>query len=274
MQAACAAKANNRFFDLLDPINVDIYNALPESNKYREIMDRHSNGMFSKTIYFRKRYFYESLVKDSENYSQLIVLSCGLDFGSLSIGEWKGRNKFFIDHPASLQLSFPILKKVCNIPYNIKFLPINLELNGSHKYLIENLLKNDFDTKKNTLVIWEGSTYFLERKTILKIIFSLSKFVKNLKIIFDYVVDLDNHLNVSEFKKMEIKDLNKINNFIRNNNEPWKTKFKIADLEENLKVMSFNKILTETDIEVQKKIYGFSLEDYKLMFAFTNASKF
>jgi len=89
MQAACAAKASDQLLCQLDPINSRIYNLLPEADAYRSTMDQYSNGMFTHTVCFRKKFFAQLLDESAKNYSQLIVLCGGLDFSCLANTKWE-----------------------------------------------------------------------------------------------------------------------------------------------------------------------------------------
>jgi len=270
MQAVCAVKASNEELRRFDPINCLIYNLLPKADEYRIKMDQYSSGMFTHTIFFRKKYFSNLLNANAKNYSQLVVICGGLDFSCLSSPGWKDKPKFFIDHPLSLELSLPLLKQVDVNAETMKFLGIDLVDPDAAALLSAELLNKGFDLDKSTLVIWEGATYYIEKHNVFSTIEALSNLMPHMKLAFDFVLAIPAFkTNVAD---EEIKGLKKNLDYVKRHNEPWKSKFCSNEIIRKLEDLGFTNVIFHTDKDIINML-KIKLRNYKMMFGFVAANR-
>lgn len=272
MQAVCAAKASNEELCQLDPSNYLIYDLLPKAEEYRDKLDQYSNGMFTHTIYFRKKYFSNLLDASAKDYSQLIVICGGLDFSCLSKADWKDKPKFFIDHPLSLDFSLPLLKQVDVSAKAIKFIGIDLVDPGAEVLLISELLNQGFDLNKSTLIIWEGATYYMEKKDVLSTIKALANLIPHMKVAFDFVLATAVQTFETNVADGEVKALKNTLDYIKRHNEPWKSKFSLSEITQKLGSLGFANVIFHTDKEIIE-MFKMKLENYKMLFGFMSANK-
>lgn len=266
MQAAFAAKISDQFLLNQDLIAKRMINYFPEADKYRKKMDLNSNGMFSQLVCLRKKFYYDRLT-NSKNYDQLVVLSCGLDFSCLSHSFWSKKPIFLIDHPLSFSMTKPILDRVTKINTNVAFISIDFNTSDCTSKFATELTRSNFDFNKPTLFIWEGSSYYLEKMFVFKLLQFISHFTSTKALIFDYIAD-DFDKNIDNLADDETQGLEDNLNYVAHNNEPWKSKFSKDEIYKLVqKPYGFNNIKLETDLEVIEEFKMHWLE-YKLMFVF------
>jgi methyltransferase (TIGR00027 family) len=225
---------------LLDQLSSKIVQHLPESN-LQEIFDQNSNGMFTRSISVRSRYYENILESLGDENQQLIVLSAGLDTRALQIEEWNGKAIFNVDHPLSHELCKEIFDKAKINHDRYRYVPY--DLTEDTDVLLVKLVEKGFKVSLPTLVIWEGSTFYLETQVVYKLIEFLSKSLKDFNIFFDfanwyhYVQDVDHASN----------------SILKNHGEPWIGFFKPEELKQQLLEFGLQtvRIIDRTMIEEQ-----------------------
>ena len=125
---------------------------------------------FSLAILARDTYFISEVNKAiKENYQQFVFVGSGFDLKWLKHmkdSEKKSHTFFEADLPFIIRKKQKALKDSnIYIPDNLRFVTIDLEKDS----LIERLLTAGFDTKKQTVFLFEGVIYFLTDKILNKI---------------------------------------------------------------------------------------------------------
>lgn len=268
MQAVCAAKASIDELRLDDPICAQLVARLPEAKDHLAMMNQFTNGLFSQTIYFRKKHFALQLEQHVNECEQLLVLCNGLDFASLAHPAWQKKPIYFVDHPMSLKLSQSLLSDAEINTQHANFIGVDLSTQDAAQTLFAQLSEAKFDVTKSTLLIWEGASYYFNQAKVLELLKMLAHTLSNLTLAFDFVYDTDNTGVSSEERSGREASLE----YVKKQNEPWQSKFDEQFLSLKLQQFGFDTVLIESD-EVLIKRFGFELTQYNKMFGFALASK-
>ena len=205
---------------------------LNHTHKHFEFLEHKSKGMFSRSILVRSLYFIDSIVKFTGE--QIIVLGSGLDTKAIEYAD-KDVDIYYVDHPKSIEFSRGLLKKMNRS--NLKF--ISFDLQDDATYLLQILNEAGIDKFKDTLVIWEGSSYYINPKSSLYLISSLINYFKKFKFYFDILCS-GAYQNSSKGANENIK-------YLRNINEKWVGHLNYKDIE---------------DIVYSNKEYKISLKEF------------
>jgi methyltransferase (TIGR00027 family) len=123
-------------------------------------------------------------LKENKN-GQIIILGSGFDSRAIRFQDKLDKNFIYeFDLKQMLNYKKEIIKSnnFCN-SLKSNFIDINFHEDS----LIESFFSNKIDQHKNTLIIWEGVTYFLDESTIIEILNNLNEYFTNeLEIILDY----------------------------------------------------------------------------------------
>lgn len=271
MQAVCAAKLSDKRLCASDPLAQTICELLPKSQEYLQRFDSFSNGMFGKTVCFRKHYFSEIFAENSQQYEQLVLLCSGLEYSYLYQTAWGTKPCFFVDHPSSLELSSQVFALARGqVPDWVKFVPCDLSsCDGSHSF-IEGLQKNGFDAKKATLILWEGASYYFNAETVKHLLANVASTIDNLRIVFDFVID--EGVAELDVAAEELEGLNESLEYIKEHSEPWKSKFSFEAIREQLLISGFQNIDLKHDIEIMREREDL-IPDYHALFGYAQATK-
>ncbi len=121
------------------------------------------------------------------NECQIVILGAGLDSRGLRFAqEYPNAKIYEYDLKGMLDYKIDIInsnESLAKLNGNIDYMPINFH----EETLIDSMITNHIDRSKNTLVIWEGVSYFLEEQVVKSTLSDLHKFFKSkLRVIFDY----------------------------------------------------------------------------------------
>jgi methyltransferase (TIGR00027 family) len=213
--------------DLEDKWSSRLIEFLPKTN-YQEVFDNASRGMFSRSILVRSL-FYESKLKTLANqYNQLIILSSGLDTRALQIKEWRNKAIFNVDHPFSHSLCKEIFNQAQIDDSGYRYVPYDLTKNTNE--LLRGLEEGGLNKDYSTLVLWEGSTFYLDPKYVCRIIEFLANEFSNVRLFFDFA-------NWYYYTKNQDS-----NQFLKQKGEPWIGYYKPEELETEVKQLGFNSV--------------------------------
>lgn len=265
MQAVCAARNDHLKLRERDILLAKTAPLLTDAKKYQQQFDSFSKGLFTKTIWFRSLYFSDQMDIAAEEYEQIIILCSGLDFRAITHPIWSKKDKFFIDHPQSLQYSQSVLKQLDYPTTKVKFIGQDVTL-VDPEIVKEMLFSNGFNQAKKTLIIWEGASFYFEKTQVYNLLNSFIQNIENIKIVFDY------HIKKIPDDSVE-EDLKKSLNYAKEHDEQWNSSFIAKELQDYFSNYSFNEIEQMTDITVQQLYFYHSIDDYKPMFGFITAER-
>jgi len=193
MQAAMAARAHAHTTGLLqDEWAAKLIAICPEGKSARAVFDEASTGLFSHNIVIRSKFFEQTLRKWQGWCANLVCISGGMDLHLLSMPEASSLNKYFLDLPNSLGL---LRNSVAEIGGDLAALGIQfdeIDLNHLDEKLGAPCWLSD---KENTLVLWEGASYYVEPSAIQSLLMYIGSSAKSIKLCFDclsadgYLVD-------------------------------------------------------------------------------------
>ncbi|HHW6946155.1 TPA: class I SAM-dependent methyltransferase [Staphylococcus aureus] len=189
-----------------DLLSEKLYDRIRQGEEYFNVIDDRSNGMFSRNVLVRSLYFKDKL----KNFDgdQIVVLGAGLDTKALEFSDLD--NLIYVDHPKSLEVSKPFLNCITN--KKITYVPLDLELDHE-KFRINMSEFSNINFDKKTLIIWEGSSYYVSEKAIL----SLIKIILSEFSIFEFYFD---SLNVNAYKSSS-SGASKNIKYLQRINEKW-----------------------------------------------------
>lgn len=107
----------------------------------------------------------DDLVRDGirDGAEQLLLLGAGFDSRAYRLGEAKGIAVFEVDHPATQRVKRERLKALFGqSPANVCFVEVDFEKDD----LEDKLIEAGFDTKKSTVVVWEGVVSYLTESAV------------------------------------------------------------------------------------------------------------
>ncbi|KHD08822.1 hypothetical protein PN36_19020 [Candidatus Thiomargarita nelsonii] len=121
------------------------------------------------------------------NECQIVILGAGLDSRGLRFAQDYPNAKIYeYDLKGMFDYKIDIInsnESLAKLNGNIDYVPINFH----EETLIDSMTTNQIAQSKNTLVIWEGVSYFLEEQVVKSTLLDLHKFFKSkLRVIFDY----------------------------------------------------------------------------------------
>ncbi|AWD68594.1 class I SAM-dependent methyltransferase [Priestia megaterium] len=244
MEAVCAIRSQYSE-ELRDNYSSRLLLNLPNAIKGREILDNGSNNMFSRSVVLRSLYFRDLLKKQKDNFEQLIILSAGLDLSVLDIAGWEEKKVFSIDHPYSQEFCKEVIEKAEIDTSFYDFIPFDLtdELTN----LISLLEKEGLDTKLNTLIIWEGATYYFTPQHVYEVLEYFSRNLESITFVCDFL-NKDSYLKDGKPANIYVEKNLK---FLEEIGEPWRGLFSPTELKAQLKCYGFNEIemIPREDIE-------------------------
>ena len=143
--------------------------------------------MLARTAFF-DRMFQDAL---SNNVPQIVLLGAGYDTRAYRFAEFNyATNILELDIATTQQRKRKCLKKAqIDIPKHVTLVPIDFN-NESVQHVLENA---GYDSRQQTLFIWEGTSYYLEPASV----DATLKFVKQAShhdsvIAFDYAISICN----------------------------------------------------------------------------------
>lgn len=149
--------------------------------------------LLARTAYF-DRIFKKHL---SDTIAQIVILGAGYDTRAYRFSKWIQSTKIFeLDIHSTQERKLSILRKSnVTIPRHVSHVRIDFKTDR-----IENALaKHDYDTKAQTLFIWEGVTYYLREEAIKATLsFIKSHSPKGSSLCFDYVTEKLDSFNAGE----------------------------------------------------------------------------
>ncbi|WP_165489115.1 class I SAM-dependent methyltransferase [Staphylococcus warneri] len=179
---------------------------LNHTHEHFEFLEYKSRGMFSRSILVRSLYFIDSILNFKGE--QIIVLGSGLDTKALEYAD-ENVSIHYVDHPQSIDFSKELLRTVDH--GNIEFTSFDLEDDAN--FLLQKLNEKGIDKFKDTLIIWEGSSYYINPKSSLNLIASLIDYFENFNFYFDILCS-GAYQNSSKGANENIK-------YLKNINETW-----------------------------------------------------
>jgi len=136
---------------------------------------------------------------------QIVILGAGLDSRGLRFAqEYPNAKIYEYDLKGMLDYKIDIInsnESLAKLNTNINYVPINFH----EETLLDSMISNHIDQSKNTLVIWEGVSYFLEEQVVKSTLSDLYKFFESqLRVIFDYAYKdyVDGDLNYYGAKEL------------------------------------------------------------------------
>lgn len=248
MEAVCAVRA--QFKDQIhDTVSEQILELLPDATRSREILDKGSKGMFSRSILLRSLFFRQTMIENSGYSNQIIVLSSGLDSKPLSIPELKGKQIFYVDHPLSYEFSKAIFNQANVDLSNVSFVPFDLNMELS--LLGEALIKSGVNLDESTLILWEGASYYFEPDQIYKLVEYIARTFKKVNFCFDFL-DKSSYfengvpVNMGVQKNLE---------FLVEIGEPWKGFIELSTIFSKLKEYKFTNIEVKPREKVEEELF-------------------
>lgn len=119
--------------------------------------------------------------------AQLLILGAGYDSRAYRFPELKGKVKLFeVDTPETQEIKkASLIKHFGALPEHVAFVSLDFEKDD----LAASLAQAGFDTSLQTLVIWEGVSYYLEPEAVEKTLaFVAANTPAGSSIIFDYAL--------------------------------------------------------------------------------------
>lgn len=184
MGAVCAVRAEHGA-SLDDAYAARIVELIPEAKRHRAALDEGSRGMFSRSILVRSRWFSEAM-RRARGYQQLLVLGAGLDLRPLTMTEWRDRAVFSVDHPQSQALCRELLATAGIDAAPLRFVAADLAREAP-AMLMQRLIAAGFDPTLATVVVWEGSTYYIDVEAVFGVLERLVKDIPTVRFIGDFL---------------------------------------------------------------------------------------
>ena len=194
--------------------------------------------------------------KINKGINQYIILGAGYDSFSIKYkNQFPQLNIFELDHPNTQNK-----KELKNIKHNLHthsntfYIPINF----NEKTIQEVLSNSTFDRNKPCFISWLGTTYYLNKDTILNTLNSLYSLISKDSFLF-----LDYGLHESELNVNTRNEYNELKKFAAKNGEPFLSSFTNNSFNEMVKNIHFKIEKDISPIEL-KKLY---LNDLKIPFS-------
>jgi methyltransferase (TIGR00027 family) len=230
---------------LEDKLVKEIVKHLSSYPNLQEDFDNKSNGVFTRSILVRSLFFERCLINNAPSVGQIILLSSGLDTRALQIKQCNGKRIFNVDHPSSQMLSKTIFKEAGINDASYTYLPfdLNKDMDDFGKTLVDHEFKHDIPT----LVIWEGSTFYFEPKTVWDVLAWFYRNVSQLKVYFDFA-----NKNFYQKAMLENTGIRSQSELLKQVGEPWQGLFTTEEMDSYARELGFNtNIIDRTDLEKQ-----------------------
>jgi methyltransferase (TIGR00027 family) len=144
-------------------------------------------GSYGFTI-TRTRHFDEILLSESRaGVEQVVLLGAGYDSRPFRFRDaLRNIRVFEIDHPGTQARKLRMLARSEEaIPANVSYIPVDF----NRQSLPEALADHGFSTRKRTLFLWEGVSYYLPRPVVEGVLDFVSRCAEGSSIVFDYALD-------------------------------------------------------------------------------------
>ncbi len=200
---------------------------------------------FRRALVTRSRFMNEC-IKDCfpDDFEQLTILGAGYDMSAFCFRDiLADATVFEVDHPSTQKKKVSKIKEqLKSVPDNITYIPVNFDTDD----LKSSLLANGYSPMKKTLFLWEGVTYYLEKKSIESILnFIVNNTPKGSKLAFDYFAP-------EVIKGTSPDRLGKaLPKFVKKHGEPFKFGIKKNQIELFLKRHGFSNVHQISSIEMR-----------------------
>lgn len=119
-------------------------------------------------------------LSESKDIKQIIIAGAGLDALGIEIIEYFPNLKVFELDLENMETKSHLFSKINSHSKSISFITVNL---SNNKEVERELLKNEWNPKKQTLLIMEGISYYLTSETIKELI----ETIKPKRIVFEFL---------------------------------------------------------------------------------------
>lgn len=221
-------------------------------SKYKEVaadivnkINIANGGMFTRNVEIRAVYFKDVLIKNINNFEQLLILGIGLDTKFDEIEMLKDKSIFAIDLSES---DIKYIYNEANLKTDVKI--VHGDLNNLEKTnTLENLISVGLDVNKKTFILWEYGAAYLEREKV----FNSLRFLKNNLNISGFTGDFLNE-EVFYDSNHPLKDMiQNVVSILEKSGNPWKGFFKTEDI--------YNFLNFELNLNLVNIIYHGNIEE-------------
>ncbi|MDM8535170.1 class I SAM-dependent methyltransferase [Desulfobacterales bacterium HSG17] len=168
-------------------------------------------------------------------YTQLVILGAGYDMSAYCFRDILANARVYeVDHPNTQENKLIKIKEyIKDNPGNIAYIPVNFETDN----LRESLSENGYTPSENTLFIWEGVTYYLEKNSVEQMLeFIIDNSASGSKLAFDYFPpEVIEGTSIERLGKTMYKLTKKLG-------EPYKFGIHVDDINDFLKYHRFTDI--------------------------------
>jgi methyltransferase (TIGR00027 family) len=251
MLAVMAVRAKHAE-QIQDPYSVELVEQLEGAYSAQEFFDTNSRGMFTRNILVRCHAFDRWIKQHHQDVEQVLILSAGLDTRAIRLKELQGKRIFWLDYPESLKYAEAAFHKIdCDLDLAATTIPYDLCQSSVPETLMPVLLKHGIDPQLNTLVFWEGATYYIPEDATYRVIEALSKGMEHLLFAADF-------LNRNAYFRDGVvinQQVAGVLAYLENLGEPWIGFFDPDEMKERLGSLGFQAIRLYDRAEAENETF-------------------
>ncbi|USS86645.1 class I SAM-dependent methyltransferase [Fructilactobacillus cliffordii] len=240
---------------LHDDQSTKIIKKFADPDCFQKNCDAVYSNFLSRNVIVRHHYFTHYLEKYQQKYTQVLILGVGLDTKPDTLACLRDKDVYGCD------LAVTDIKQIyqaTGVKTKTKLVSCDLK-NGMNQEFLQRLQEHGFSRDRPTLVLWEGGTFYLPKKSVLHDLKFLNQNLNLIGLLVDY-------MSSTVFNPPRHTKARKQLELVQQIGCPWQSFFTATEIEQFYQQLGFKEINVSEHGQIEEKVWGDVQLDYDIMY--------